>query len=53
MQENTSEDFDPVALGFEFSMEAIEVRAIELKPDLFADYERELAEKRQKQKKAA
>jgi hypothetical protein len=53
VQEDTTNDFNPVALGFEFSMEEIEVRALELKPDLFADYERELAEKREKQKRAA
>jgi len=57
VQENSSDDFDPAALGFEFSMEEIEVRAMELKPDLFADYERELAEKpemeEKKRKKAA
>ncbi|MBV8830424.1 MAG: hypothetical protein JO108_14460, partial [Acidobacteriaceae bacterium] len=52
-REDSSDDFDPVALGFEFSMEEIEVRAMELKPDLFADYERELAEKREKQKRVA
>ncbi len=34
------DDFDnPAALGFEFSLGQIEVRAIDLEPDLFADYE--------------
>jgi len=32
------EEFDPGALGFEFTLEQIEVRAIDLQPDLFDDY---------------
>src|SRR3974390_1101120 len=32
------EEFIPEALGFEFTLEQIEVRAIELQPDLFDDY---------------
>ncbi len=46
--------FDPAEFGFEFSLEQIEVRAMELVPDLFAEYERELPEQRlAKPKKAA
>jgi hypothetical protein len=36
-------DFDPVRLGFEFSLEEIELRAMELDRNLFAEYERNLA----------
>jgi hypothetical protein len=36
--------FEPTELGFEFSLAEIELRAMDIKPDLFADYERELAE---------
>ena len=32
------EEYDPEALGFEFTLEQIEVRAIELEPDLFHDW---------------
>ena len=32
------EEFDPEELGFEFTLEQIEVRAIEIQPDLFDDY---------------
>jgi len=33
------DDFDdPAKLGFEFSLAQIEVRAIDLQPDLFADW---------------
>ena len=35
---NRNGEFDPEALGFEFTVEQIEVRAIELQPDLFDDY---------------
>ena len=35
---NKQEQFDPEALGFEFTLEQIEVRAIELQPDLFHDW---------------
>jgi hypothetical protein len=38
VRRNQHELFDPQALGFEFTMEQIEVRAIDLQPDLFDDY---------------
>src|SRR3974390_1839450 len=38
VHQNRHEEFDPEALGFEFTLEQIEVRAIELQPDLFDDY---------------
>jgi hypothetical protein len=43
VRDNTYHDFEPVKLGFEFSLDEIEVRAMELDKKLFADYERELA----------
>jgi hypothetical protein len=30
--------FDPEALGFEFTLEQIELRALDLQPDLFHDW---------------
>jgi hypothetical protein len=42
VRESRHELFEPAELGFEFSLAQIEVRAIELVPDLFADYERDL-----------
>jgi hypothetical protein len=44
--EETNDDFDLGQFGFEFSLEEIEVRAMELDPELFGVYERELARKR-------
>ena len=44
VHEERHDDFDPEALGFEFSMTEIELRAMDIKPDLFAEYERQLAE---------
>jgi hypothetical protein len=38
------EEFDPAAFGFEFSITEIELRAMQLDHNLFADYEREQAE---------
>jgi hypothetical protein len=32
------EEFDPEALGFEFTLEQIELRALDLEPDLFHDW---------------
>ena len=32
------EEFDPEALGFEFTLEQIELRAIDLQPDLFHEW---------------
>ena len=44
VDEQRHEEFDPTEFGFEFSLEQIEVRAMHLVPNLFADYEREQAE---------
>jgi hypothetical protein len=44
VHEGRHEAFEPAELGFEFSLGQIELRAMDIKPDLFADYERELAE---------
>jgi len=44
VDEQRHEEFDPTEFGFEFSLEQIEVRAMHLVPNLFADYERERAE---------
>jgi hypothetical protein len=44
VHEQRHEEFDPAEFGFEFSLEEIEVRAMHLVPDLFADYEREVAD---------
>jgi hypothetical protein len=38
VRSNCQQEYDPKALGFEFTIEQIEVRAIELQPDLFDDY---------------
>jgi len=35
---NQHDLFDPEALGFEFTLAQIELRAIELQPDLFLDW---------------
>jgi hypothetical protein len=43
VKEETNDDFDLGQFGFEFSLEQIEVRAIELKPDLFDAYWAEVA----------
>lgn len=50
--EGTYHDFDLAQFGFEFSLAQIEVRAMELCPNLFAEYERELAEKYQNRRAA-
>ena len=44
VKEKANDDFDLGQFGFEFSIEQIEVRAIELKPDLFDAYWAEVAE---------
>jgi hypothetical protein len=44
VHEGRHEEFEPAELGFEFSLSEIELRAMDIKPDLFADYERQLAE---------
>jgi hypothetical protein len=33
--------FDPAAFGFEFSLTEVEVRALQIEPNLFAEYERQ------------
>jgi hypothetical protein len=38
VRRNQHELFDPEALGFEFSIEQIELRALDLEPDLFHDW---------------
>ena len=38
VKEKTNDDFDLGQFGFEFSIDEIEVRAIELRPDLFNEY---------------
>ncbi len=40
VQEGSDDDFDPEALGFEFSLGQIEVRAMELDKNLYAEEER-------------
>jgi hypothetical protein len=43
VRDGSYQEFDPAAFGFEFSIEEIEVRAMEIQPKLFEEYERELA----------
>jgi hypothetical protein len=38
VHQNRQQEYDPEALGFEFTLEQIEVRAIEIDPDLFHDW---------------
>ena len=45
VHEGTNQNFDLAPFGFEFSIDEIEIRAIDIKPDLFAEYERERAAK--------
>jgi hypothetical protein len=44
VDEDRNGDFDPSALGFEFSMEQIEGRALDIRPDLFAEWARQQEE---------
>jgi hypothetical protein len=44
VQARSYQTFEPQAFGFEFSLADIEVRAMEIDPNLFADYEQELRE---------
>ena len=44
--EDRNDDFDLGQFGFEFSLEEIEPRAMELDPKLFDVYEQELAKRR-------
>ncbi len=53
VHDNTYLQFDPAQFGFEFSLEQIEVRAIDLCPNLFAEYERGLIEWHKNRKTAA
>lgn len=43
VHEDEQAAFDPAALGFEFSLGEIEVRAMAIDPDLFAEYEQQAA----------
>ncbi|MGA8598821.1 MAG: hypothetical protein WB676_29230 [Bryobacteraceae bacterium] len=47
VHDGSYDTFDPKENGFEFSLAEIELRAMDLKPDLFADYEQELREQRE------
>src|SRR3974390_929076 len=38
VHQNRHAEFDPEALGFEFTLEQIELRAIDIQPDLFHDW---------------
>ena len=38
VQTNRQQEYDPEALGFEFTVEQIELRALDLQPDLFHDW---------------
>ncbi|MBV8807158.1 MAG: hypothetical protein JO033_00670 [Acidobacteriaceae bacterium] len=42
VKENTNGEFDLAQFGFEFSIEQIEVRALEMKPHLFDEYWRQV-----------
>ncbi|MFZ0593026.1 MAG: hypothetical protein WAM39_21390 [Bryobacteraceae bacterium] len=44
VHDGTYHTFEPAALGFEFSLAEIELRAMDIDADLFADYERQLRE---------
>ncbi len=44
VKEKDNDDFDLGQFGFEFSIDQIELRALELKPDLFDAYWAEVAE---------
>ena len=44
--EKRQREFDLAKFGFEFSLDEIEVRAMDLDKNLFADYERQLAKQR-------
>ena len=52
VQEGTDDDFDPAKLGFEFSLGQIEVRAMEIDPNLYAEEERAEAAARAARKAA-
>ncbi len=44
VHDGTYHTFEPAAFGFEFSLAEIELRAMDIDADLFADYERQLRE---------
>jgi hypothetical protein len=44
VHDGTYHTFDPKEFGFEFSLAEIELRAMDIDPNLFADYERQLRE---------
>jgi hypothetical protein len=44
VHDGTYHTFDPIEFGFEFSPAEIELRAMDLDPNLFADYEQQLRE---------
>jgi hypothetical protein len=44
VHQQRNHEFDPNAFGFEFSIAQVELRAMDLDPCLFAEYERENAE---------
>src|SRR3974390_1063713 len=46
VRRNKQEQFDPQALGFEFTLEQIELRAIDIQPDLFDDWAAEAESER-------
>jgi hypothetical protein len=46
VHEERNHEWDPKHFGFEFTLGEIELRAIDLKPDLFAEYEQSLREQR-------
>ena len=46
VHKGTYHSFDPSEFGFEFSLAEIELRAMDLDPNLFADYEQELRQQR-------
>ena len=52
VHENTNDNFDLGRFGFEFSLAEIELCAMDLRPNLFAHYEAELARKRNESKAA-
>ena len=46
VREERNHEWDPKKFGFEFSLSQIELRAMDLKPDLFAEYEQSLREQK-------
>ena len=52
VDENTNDQFDLGQFGFEFSLNQIEMCAMDLRPNLFEEYEKELAAKRNRRKAA-